>query len=164
AGRDLLAAAPGNPENYEFFAQLCFQLGKPDDGLEALRRSVRLNPTEAKGMLTLAAAPADQFRSDEAIELYWRAFEKSAELEAKLGVVQKLADLYLQTNHFDRLVERFERGRREANQEREQTICLAQAYQSAGDYGTARQELERLLTQNTRDTQLLGQLSKLAEN
>ncbi|HEV7223201.1 MAG TPA: tetratricopeptide repeat protein, partial [Pirellulales bacterium] len=26
AGRELLAAAPGNPEHYEFFAELCFQL------------------------------------------------------------------------------------------------------------------------------------------
>src|SRR5262249_30964545 len=43
AGRDLLAAAPGNPEHYEFFAQLCFQLGKNEEGLDALRRSVRLN-------------------------------------------------------------------------------------------------------------------------
>ena len=43
------------------------------------------------------------------------------------------------------------------------TLCLAQAYQSAGDYGMARQELERLLSENTRDTQLLNQLSKLAE-
>src|SRR4029079_2528627 len=41
--------------------------------------------------------------------------------------------------------------------------CVAQAYQSAGDYGMARQELERLLAENTRDTQLLLQLSKLAE-
>ena len=163
AGKDLLAAAPGNPENHEFFAQLCFQLGKNEEGLDALRRSVRLNPTEPKGMLTLAAALSDQFRTDEAIELYWRAFEKSTDIDGKLGVVAKLAELYLQTNHFDRLVERFERQRREASQEREMTICLAQAYQSAGDYGTARQELERLLTQNTRDTQLLQQLSKLAE-
>src|SRR4029079_10072974 len=42
--------------------------------------------------------------------------------------------------------------------------CVAQAYQSAGDYGMARQELEKLLSENTRDTQLLLQLSKLAEN
>src|SRR5262249_38393689 len=41
AGKDLLAAAPGNPENHEFFAQLCFQLGKHEEGLDALRRSVR---------------------------------------------------------------------------------------------------------------------------
>ena len=44
AGRDLLAAAPGNPENYEFFAQLCFQLGRPEEGLDALRRAVRRQP------------------------------------------------------------------------------------------------------------------------
>ena len=48
AGRDLLAAAPGNPENYEFFAQLCFQLGKPDEGLEALRLN---DPTWLLGAL-----------------------------------------------------------------------------------------------------------------
>ena len=41
AGRDLLAASPGSPENYEFFAQLCFKLGRPEEGLDALRRAVR---------------------------------------------------------------------------------------------------------------------------
>jgi tetratricopeptide (TPR) repeat protein len=44
------------------------------------------------------------------------------------------------------------------------TLCLAQAYQAAGDLGTARQQLERLLTENSRDTQLLQQLAKLAES
>src|SRR5262249_21294507 len=79
-------------------------------------------------------------------------------------VVGRLTDLYLQTNQFDRLLERLERERREADKQREATACLAQAYQSAGDYGTARQTLERLLTENARDTQLLLQLSQLAEN
>ena len=54
AGRDLLAAAPGNPESYEFFAQLCFELGRPEEGLDALRRAVRLNPNDTKITLTLA--------------------------------------------------------------------------------------------------------------
>ena len=43
------------------------------------------------------------------------------------------------------------------------SICLAQAYATSGDIGSARSELERLLAANTRDTQLLQQLSKLAE-
>ena len=47
AGRDLLAAAPGNPESYEFFAQLCFGLGRPEEGLDALRRAVRANPNDS---------------------------------------------------------------------------------------------------------------------
>jgi tetratricopeptide (TPR) repeat protein len=163
AGRDLLAAAPGNPELYEFFSQLCFQLGENEEGLQALRRSVRVNPTEPKGLLLLASALGEQFRTGESIELYWRAFEKAGNLEDRLSVVPRLTELYLQTNQFDRLLERLERQRREPNQQREMTICLAQAYQSAGDDGNARQELEKLLTDETRDTQLLQQLVKLCE-
>ncbi|HEX3449021.1 MAG TPA: hypothetical protein VHS97_12255, partial [Isosphaeraceae bacterium] len=33
AGRDLLAAAPGNPEHFQFFSDLCFQLGENEEGL-----------------------------------------------------------------------------------------------------------------------------------
>lgn len=163
AGRDVLAAAPGNPELYEFFSQLCFQLGENEEGLQALRRSVRVNPTEPKGLLLLATALSEQFRTGESIELYWRAFDKAANLEDRLGVVPRLTELYLQTNQFDRLLERLENRRREPNQQREMTICMAQAYQSAGDDGNARQELEKLLTDDTRDTQLLQQLVKLCE-
>jgi tetratricopeptide (TPR) repeat protein len=164
AGRELIASAPGNIETQQFFADLCFRLNRVEDGLSALRRASRLNPNESSLLLSLGAALAGQFRSDEAIELYWQAFEKDKDLDDKLSVIGKLTELYLQTNHFDQLLERLERGRREADLRRQMTICLAQAYQSAGDYGMARQELEKLLSENTRDTQLLLQLSKLAEN
>lgn len=164
AGRDLIAAAPGNPDLYEFFSRLCFQLGEPEEGLAALRRSVRVNPTEPKGLLLLAAALKEQFRTNEAIELYWRAFDKAANLDDRLAIVPLLTELYLQLNQFDRLLERLERQRREATQQRETTICLAQAYQSAGDDGSARQELEKLLSEDTRDTQLLNQLVNLCES
>lgn len=163
AGRDLLAAAPGYSEHYQFFASLCFQLGENDLGLDTLRRSVRVNSEDSKGMMALANALTEQYRTDEAIELLWRTFEKSKDLEAKLGVVSRLTELYLQNNQFDRLLERLDRERREDGKQREMTICLAQAYQAAGDHGTARQQLERLLTENARDSQLLQQLSSLAE-
>ncbi|MEX2138330.1 MAG: DUF1583 domain-containing protein [Pirellulales bacterium] len=163
AGRDLIAAAPGNSEHYEFFAQMCFRLGRAEEGLDTLRRAVRVNPGEPALLLTLAAALAEQIRTDEAIELYWQAFEKSEGLDEKINVVMKLTDLYLQTNHLDRLFERLERDRREADRRRELTICLAQAHHSAGDFGAARSELESLLSEDTRDTALVQQLSKLAE-
>ncbi len=164
AGRDLLAAAPGNPDHYKFYAELCFELGESDEGLESLRRSVRANPSEPQGLLTLANALAERPNTGEAIELFWRAFDKSNDLEDKLSIISRLAELYLQNNQLDRLLERLERERREADKQREMTLCLAQAYQAAGDLGTARQQLERLLTENSRDTQLLQQLSKLAES
>ncbi|WP_422924867.1 DUF1583 domain-containing protein [Singulisphaera sp. PoT] len=164
AGRELLAASPGNPETYQDYSDLCFQLGEVEEGLDALRRSVRANPSDPKVALTLAEALARQFRTDEAIELFWRAFEKSAELDAKVGVIARLTELYLLRNQFDRLVSRLERLQAEPDKQREMSLCLAQAYASAGDLGTARQELERLLATNARDAQILGQLSTLSES
>ncbi len=164
AGRDLLAAAPGNPDNYKFFAELCFQLGDPEEGLESLRRSVRANPSEPQGLLTLAQALNDRQRSGEAIELLWRAFEKTNELDGRLGIISQLTEQYLQMNQFDRLLERLERERREADKAREMTLCIAAAYQAAGDLGTSRAQLEHLLSENTRDVALLSQLSQLAES
>jgi tetratricopeptide (TPR) repeat protein len=163
AGRDLLAASPGNPDVYKFFADLCFQLGDQEEGLEALRRSVRANPSDPQGLIILANALAERVRQGEAIELLWRAFEKTNELDAKLGVVERITTLYLENNQFDRLLERLERERREADKAREITLCIAQAYTTAGDLGTARQKLENLLTENTRDTHLLTQLGLLSE-
>ncbi len=163
AGRDLLAASPGNPEVYKFFADLCFQLGDQEEGLEALRRSVRANPSDPQGLITLANALGERVRQGEAIELFWRALEHTNELDAKLGIIERLAQLYLENNQFDKLLERLERERREADKTREATFGVAQAYTTAGDLGSARLQLERLLTENTRDTHLLGQLSTLCE-
>lgn len=164
AGRDVIASAPGSPDSYEFFAQLCFQLGENDEGLETLRRAVRVNPSDPKGVLSLASALATQFKTAEAIDLYWRAFDRSNEIDDKLDVIAKLTELYLQSNQLNRLLERLDRTRRaDGQQQRVMTLCVAQAHQSAGDYGTARTELERMLTPDSRDTQLIQQLAKLAE-
>ena len=135
-----------------------------DEGLDALRRAVRLNEADPKALLGLAETLATQFRTEEAIEMFWRAFDKSPDLEAKLSVINRLTALYLQRNQFDRLIARLERQGREADRQREMTICLAQAYSASGDFGTARAELERLLSANPRDTKLLYQLSMLAES
>ena len=163
AGRDLVASAPGNTEHYDFLADLCFRLGEHEEGLQALRRAMRINPSDPKTAMALADALAAQFRTDEAIELYWNAWEKTTDLEGRLAIVSKLAEFYLQTNHFDRLLERLTRLKQDSDDKREATICLAQAFHAAGDFGMARQELESLLSESTRDTQLLQQLSKLAE-
>ncbi len=126
-------------------------------------------------MLTLAETLAGQFRTDEAIELYWRAFDKATELDAKLATVTHLTELYLQGNQLDRLLNRLEHEGRErdgrpeggvaatVDRRRDQAMCIAQALASSGDLGGAKAELERLLAVSNRDTALLKQLSKLAE-
>ena len=79
--------------------------------------------------------------------MYWRAFDKADDLDGKLGVVSRLTELYLQRNQFDRLLTRLQHQERDAERRpgpaARVAICLAQAYASSGDLGTARAELER---------------------
>ena len=118
---------------------------------------------ETSLVMTLAARLSDQLKTDEAIQTYWQAFEKTESNEDRIGIAVKLTDLHLQINQLDKLVERLERDRREEAKRRSLTICLAQVHHSAGDFGAARQELESLLSQESRDSELLMQLSKLCE-
>jgi tetratricopeptide (TPR) repeat protein len=163
AGRDVLAATPGNPESLQFHSNLCFQLGETEEGLNTLRRAVRSNESDVPALTSLAEALAREFRTEEAIELFWKAFERSSDLDSRRTQVARLADLHLRRNQFDRLTARLERLQAEDGKRREATFFLAQAYASLGDFGTARRQLEALLEGNARDTALLKQLSELAE-
>ncbi len=163
AGRDLLAASPGNPETNDFFAQLCFRLGRHDEGIQALRRSLRANPGDLPTLLKLAAVLDAHRQTSEAVDLLWRAFERCRNLEERLSVVQQLADALGRQGQSNTLYIRLEHARRDANQHREMTLCLARAYETAKDFATAQHKLESLLTDETRDTELLTHLRSLAE-
>ena len=164
AAKQLIVAAPSKTENYEFYAQTCLRLGETEEGMQALRKAIRINPNEPGLMMALGNALADQMRTDEAIELYWRAYEKSEELTDKSTMVTKLVPLYAQVNQFEKLIERLERERQDEESRRSATICIAQAWQTAGDIAQARKELEGLLGENSKDTNLLNQLAKLCES
>ena len=163
AGRDLIAAAPNNPEHYQFFASLCFRMGKTDEGLATLRRAVRANPSDLEQLMNLGSALGEQFRNGEAIELYWQAFEKATDVDDQVRIVGKLTELHLNQNQFDTLLERLERMRRESDQDRAMTFCVAAAHLTAQDYGAARAELSVYLAANDRDTDLLRQIATIAE-
>ena len=170
AGRDLLAAAPGNPESYEFFAQLCFQLGRPEEGLDALRRAVRANPTEPRSCSgwprpwPASIRPTKPSRCTggpstgptTSITSSTSCASSPSSTSSAASSTGSLPGLQHQ--------ERDDRpaGRTRARG-RDVAMCVAQAYASSGDLGSARAELERLLATDTRDTRLLHQLSKLAE-
>ncbi|MEQ1829393.1 MAG: tetratricopeptide repeat protein, partial [Pirellula sp.] len=164
AARDLIVSAPGNTDHYEFFAQLCFRLNKPTEGLDSLRKAIRINPNEPYLIMTLGAALAENRKTEEAVEIYWRAFEKSENLDDKTSLITKLVPLYQERKQFSALIDRLQLRRRIEDQRRESTICMAQAYATASDFAKARAELESLLGQDTRDTNLLQQLAKICSD
>ena len=94
---------------------------------------MRANPSDPQGLITLASALSERVRQGGAIELLWRAFEKTNDLDGKIGVIERLTQLYLENNQFDRLMERLERERREAEKARE-LIGPGNWYDRPADY------------------------------
>ncbi len=146
AAQEMLAAPDAGMEQYRYYADLCFQAGKVDQGLDALRRNMRANPNNREAIDLLARALSNNFKTDEAIELTWRSFAKASNTAEKTQNVQSLTELYLRSNAFDELLKRLEVYGREENRSREATILAAAAQQASGDLAAARQLLEPLLT------------------
>ena len=162
-GRELVDSAPANPEVSNFFAQMCFRLGHPEEGILAMRRALRANPGDVSTLIRLGVVLNGQGKTAEGIELLWRAFDRSTSLDERLPIIQQLAEAHGKLNQLNLLYSRLERERQNVARHREVTICLAEAYQVAGEYGTAVRLLESLLTEDSRDIELLIQLRHLSE-
>ena len=164
AAQELVTSAPGNTGHYEFLAQISFKAGKIEEGLSALRRAARINPNEPNLHFVLASALAERGKPDEAIEIYWRSFDRAEKLDDQTLLIEKLVPLYNDKNQLSTLIDRLSLLRRDEEKRRAMTICIAQAYTTAKDLVAARRELESLLTDDTRDTTLLQQLAKLCQD
>ena len=161
-GRDVIKATPGNPEAYQFFADLAFEVGQPKIAVDALRQAVRVNPGDEVSLKALAKTLADEFQTPEAIELYWRAFEKAPDLESQTQIVIALSNLYLRSNQFPKLIGRLELRSRELNLPTEMTRCIATAYREAGDFRKARETLLSAAEGTDTDVGILRQLVQLS--
>lgn len=163
SGKELLASAGGAIDAFRFYADLCGQLGRTDERLDTLRRCLRLNPRSIEANELLANQLAEDFKTDQAIELVWKQLDLADEIEKRRAVVAKLTDLYLRSNRLDQLISRLEFRGREANDRRTAIDLTATAYQQAGDLGLAREALEGLLRESGRDTLLMERLVSLAQ-
>ncbi|MDV6033396.1 MAG: DUF1583 domain-containing protein [Phycisphaera sp. RhM] len=162
-GKELLAASSGSIEAYRFYADLCGKIGRVDQRLDTLRRCARLNPRSNEAQQMLASQLAEDFKTDQAIELYWKMLDSANDLDDRRNIVNTLTDLYLRTNRLDQLITRLEIRGRESGDRRTTIDLIATAHQQAGDLGLARQALEGLLAEDGRDTLLLERLVSLAE-
>ncbi len=137
--------------------------GATDERLDTLRRCLRLNPRSIEANELLANQLADDFKTDQAIELVWKQLDLAEDIEKRRAVVAKLTDLYLRSNRLDQLISRLEFRGREANDRRTAIDLTATAYQQAGDLGLAREALEGLLRESGRDTLLMERLVALVQ-
>ena len=160
--KEVVQAVPSKIEGYEFLAQVYTQAKKPDLAIEALRKALRMDPNSSRLTLSLGSALNEIKNYNEAIELYWQAFAKANTLDDKVDLIVKMVKSYQHQNAIPALIDRLEAGRKDPSQRRDLTICLAQVHQSVSDFTSAKRTMEELLTDRTRDTNILKQLARLS--
>lgn len=160
-GKELVTGA-ANSEQLKFFADLCFRTGEDALGLETLRRNLRRNPNDRDAVHSLAGKLALSGQDSEAIELFWRAFAAATSTDERRNDVLALTQLYKPKDKMQSLLDRLSGVGQERGDPREVTLLMATAKQAAGDLPGARTLLESLVTEDSRDVEVLNSLIQFA--
>ena len=164
AGRELLAAAPDNPDQVRVFAELCSQIGAVDEGLEALRRVARANESDPGLLRDLgdALAPRVPDRRGDRGRLAGVRPGEGYRHQARPGLPPGPTSTSAATRSTSSSPDLNASAARTAATARGRSAS-PRAYAASGDLGASRQQLESLLAADPRDVGLLQQLSELAE-
>ena len=93
----------------------------------------------------LAQTLADSEQPEEAIELFWRLYERLEHFPAKLSVIEILANEYTKLGRVDELVERLQMLSRNFDRRREAMQALARVFLIQNDLEEAHVVLENML-------------------
>ncbi|MEM9588160.1 MAG: tetratricopeptide repeat protein, partial [Planctomycetota bacterium] len=157
-GRQLISVNASSPDAYRYFADLCERGGRPDEAIAALRKATQVAPRDSGAKNALASVLAQQFRTYEAIELYWETLVASDDLDDQRSVVSRLVPLYERRGNFAQLLSRLTRRGREDSDMRTATLLISEAQRQVNDFGSAADVLQPLLAEDPRDPELLEQM------
>ncbi len=168
--KQLVDQQPDNPSLWLQYADLCFQFpreqagsGSHQAGYEALREAARLAPRDPDVLNQLGSRLAADYRTDEAIEIYWQQWDAVDTSEEKIDAVAALAPLYDRQWRLDQLVERLQSQPTSRFGDAESiTHQIAIAYEVTGNPGAAMRTLAALRIDRPRDIELLQKLVHLA--
>lgn len=160
---ELIQANPASTDTYLFAARTAFQLGRTDDGIEVLRRAMTVARRDNGPRKLLASEFAKQYRTDEAIDLYWQALSFESKIDDRIAIVRNLAPLYERRAEIDTLLNRIEEIGAKDNDVRATQLMIAAANEAIQDYGAARNAIDRLLARQPRDVGLLEAMVRLCD-
>lgn len=159
AARRLIALEPTNAAGYLLAAEALDQQNTFEAAEDTLRQGARgATDTHAlhAALAQRASEPAD------AIERYWRAFDATTDDAMRRRYAAQLATLHIRLNQFDRLVDEWNRRRRDPAQQAAATAALTGAYRQAGDEEAARDVLAAASRNQPNDAATTRRLRDLA--
>ena len=154
----MLAHSPRNPEGHRILAEVALTMGDYLSAIQSLKQAIRLRPQAVEIRVELAEAYTMADDSRRAIEQYWRCWELSDNISAKLRFVRPLSNAYYDMGQSQELSDKLQQMSRANSSNMASILALAEVYRIEGDLSASRAELARALDRNRGDTDLLSQL------
>ncbi|MCL2710764.1 MAG: tetratricopeptide repeat protein [Planctomycetaceae bacterium] len=143
--RNLLGRGTENAERLRFVADLFLSVNRRTEAIGLLRQALIHEPGNTDVLRILAQTLADSEQHEEAIELFWRLYDRLDHFSAKLSVIEILAAQYNQLDRDEDLIEHLQQMSRNFDRRREAMQALVRAFMIQGDYDEAQNVLEDLL-------------------
>ena len=163
AAQQVIEASPANSAGYLLQADLAVAAGKVELSQQKLREAIRLSDRPNEVRLRLAKLYQDSGELPKASAMYEEAFEAAQNPQERISLMKPLSEIYFQQGKVDELIERLKKRQKGEEGGWRYGLYLAELYQQLQDYGAARRELARSLSQRSDDPNLLRQLVALAE-
>jgi tetratricopeptide (TPR) repeat protein len=160
----LLEVSPANLAGYRLRAEVAFQLGEADKGVELLRQAVQSAPHDIAIRRQLARSLAGRQQTNEALDHYWRCLELAVHLDDRLALISAMAALTEDRIGRERLIDELKRRRQHEEDPRPLTLCLVELLRQGENFEAARRELLDLLHERADDVEVLRHLAALAES
>ena len=143
--RNLLGRGTENADRLRFVADLLLSVNRRDEAIGLLRQALVHEPGNTDVLRVLAQTLADSEQHEEAIELFWRLYERLEHFPAKLSVIEILATEYNRLGRDEDLVERVQLLSRNPDRRRESMQALVRVLMIQEDYEESQSVLEDLL-------------------
>ncbi len=162
AAKQAIAHSPRNPEGHQMLAQIAKQMGNYENAVDSLKQAIRLRPEATDIRSELAEIYKLSGNPRQALEQYWRCWELSESVNAKLAFVKSLSEVYYDLGRRGELEEKLKQMSKTDTSSIGPVAALAQIYRDEGDLPGARFQLARALDRTRENQDLLAQLVKVS--
>ena len=162
AAKQAIAHSPRNPEGHQMLAQIAKQMGNYENAIDSLKQAIRLRPEATDIRSELAEIYKLSGNPRQALEQYWRCWELSESVNAKLAFVKSLSEVYYDLGRRGELEEKLKQMSKTDTSSIGPVVALAQIYRDEGDLPGARFQLARALDRTRENQDLLAQLVKVS--
>ncbi|MEP3481983.1 MAG: tetratricopeptide repeat protein [Fuerstiella sp.] len=159
-------AAPQSASSVNRYVTFLKNSDRQDEAIRLLSEFLKQQESSSTMMVELGDLLAEQFRSAEAMEWYWKAFSQSSSESLQRDIASRLVVLGMRTNHTSAVLQRLKASvsQQTSTTAEHSTLLMVDAYRQARQFSDATAELENFLTTESGNaaaiTELVDLLSK----